>query len=71
MKMVQQAITETLGTNEKLESLSKEIESLNKEEPNGTEKHNSKTKNSIDGSIAKWRKQKRTNELGVRTIEIT
>ena len=62
--MVQQAIIETLGTNEKLESLSKE-------EQNGTEKHNSKTKNSIDGSTAKWRKQKRTNELGVRTIEIT
>ena len=40
--------------------------SLSKEEPNGTEKHNSKIKNSIDGLNSKT---KRIDED--RTIEIT
>lgn len=43
MKMFQKAITDTIGTNEKIENLSKEIENLNEEKPNGTKKHNSKT----------------------------
>lgn len=42
MKIFQQAITDTIGTNEKIENLNKEIGNLDKEETNGTKKHNSK-----------------------------